>query len=708
MNLFRRLLLTASLCGLFPPLGAQEQRSPSAADMAASTDAHLPADTISHDYRIDRVVVGSQRAPSPLGSIADGRFRLLMRNSGSLPRFAGSIDPMRMLQLMPGVQTAAEGNSGLYVRGNDAGQNIVLLNQAPLYAHSHLLGFFSIFNPGQISSFELCKTGGGRIETAMQPATVIVQSREETDVAWGAEGDIGIIAAQATVTAPLGRRAALFLSGRRSYTGWLIGALSSKSEDDLRYRLQDYDATLAWQLNDRNKLIVNGHYGDDHTRIAYNDGLLGGRLRWYTCVASAVLRSELSPAVRMENTLYYSHLDTRLIASTTGIDAEAPSGIGDLGYKHSTRWRVGGIQLAAGLQYAYRRIRPQHIASDYGGFSAAEPGPRYVTHEWAPFVGATLPLARNLSCDIALRYGFYLLQGADRITSYRDHAPQPSVVLDWQVARNGRLRGSYNFTTQYIHKVPSSNVSFATDFWMAPTRNTPPQHTHHAALGYFAEAADGRINFSVEAYYQRMYRVLEYNAPLTGMVNNRYELERYIHSGDGEAYGAELMLSYAGRRCNGWISYTLGKSVRKFDALNDGRPFPASLDRRHDLSLSLSYTPAERWELSTVFVYASGGAYTATRDIFIAGGSFVRGHGSYNGARLPDYHRLDLSVTYWLRRQPWRSGINLSIYNLYAHRNPLYISWPILADKEKREYQIHPRRHYLYSIIPSVSWIFKF
>lgn len=636
-NTLTRLLLTAALCGLFLLSEAQERNAVSAPDPAAP---RMPADSISRDYRLDGVVIGTQRPPSPLGSIAEGRFRLLMRNSSALPRFAGSIDPMRILQLMPGVQTAAEGNSGLYVRGNDAGQNLILLNQAPLYAHAHLLGFFSVFNPGQVASFELSKTGGGRIETAMQPATVVVQSREETGVRWGVEGDLGIIASQATVTAPLTDRAALFLSGRRSYTGWLIGALSPKGEDDLNYRLQDYDATLAWQIDDHNKLIVNSHYGDDRTHITYNEGLLGGRLQWYASVSSATLRSELSPTTHMENALYYSRLDTRLTASTTGISAQAPSSIGDLGYKHSTRWHIGRLQLAAGLQYAYRRIRPQHIASDYGGIADAGRGPRY--------------------------------------------------------------------DTQYIHKVPSSNISFATDFWMAPTRRTPPQHTHHAALGYFAEAAGGRLNFSAEAYYQRMYRVLEYNAPLTGMVNNRYELEQYIHSGDGEAYGMEFMVSYAGRKFNGWISYTLGKSVRQFAALNDGLPFPASLDRRHDLSLAASYMPGERWELSTVFVYASGGAYTPTRDLYIAGGSFVRGHGSYNGARLPDYHRLDLSVTYWLRRKPWRSGINLSLFNLYAHRNPLYISWPVLVDEEKHEYHIHPRRHYLYTVIPSVSWIFKF
>lgn len=345
-NTLTRLLLTAALCGLFLLSEAQERNAVSAPDPAAP---RMPADSISRDYRLDGVVIGTQRPPSPLGSIAEGRFRLLMRNSSALPRFAGSIDPMRILQLMPGVQTAAEGNSGLYVRGNDAGQNLILLNQAPLYAHAHLLGFFSVFNPGQVASFELSKTGGGRIETAMQPATVVVQSREETGVRWGVEGDLGIIASQATVTAPLTDRAALFLSGRRSYTGWLIGALSPKGEDDLNYRLQDYDATLAWQIDDHNKLIVNSHYGDDRTHITYNEGLLGGRLQWYASVSSATLRSELSPTTHMENALYYSRLDTRLTASTTGISAQAPSSIGDLGYKHSTRWHIGRLQLAAGL-----------------------------------------------------------------------------------------------------------------------------------------------------------------------------------------------------------------------------------------------------------------------------------------------------------------------------------------------------------------------
>ena len=172
-NTLTRLLLTAALCGLFLLSEAQERNAVSAPDSAAP---RMPADSISRDYRLDGVVIGTQRPPSPLGSIAEGRFRLLMRNSSALPRFAGSIDPMRILQLMPGVQTAAEGNSGLYVRGNDAGQNLILLNQAPLYAHAHLLGFFSVFNPGQVASFELSKTGGGRIETAMQPATVVVQS----------------------------------------------------------------------------------------------------------------------------------------------------------------------------------------------------------------------------------------------------------------------------------------------------------------------------------------------------------------------------------------------------------------------------------------------------------------------------------------------------------------------------------------------------
>lgn len=243
---------------------------------------------------------------------------------------------------------------------------------------------------------------------------------------------------------------------------------------------------------------------------------------------------------------------------------------------------------------------------------------------------------------------------------------------------------------------------------MAPTRRTPPQHTHHAALSYFAEAAGGRLNFSAEAYYQRMYRVLEYNAPLTGMVNNRYELEQYLHSGDGEAYGMEFMVSYAGRKFNGWISYTLGKSVRQFAALNDGLPFPASLDR--------AARPLACGELH------------AGRTLGVVDGLRLRfGRRLYPDARPLHRRRFVRPRTRLLQRRPPAGlpparpvGHLLAAAETVAQRhqslplqplrprNPLYISWPVLVDEVKHEYQIHPRRHYLYTVIPSVSWIFKF
>lgn len=704
-NTLTRLLLTAALCGLFLLSEAQERNAVSAPDPAAP---RMPADSISRDYRLDGVVIGTQRPPSPLGSIAEGRFRLLMRNSSALPRFAGSIDPMRILQLMPGVQTAAEGNSGLYVRGNDAGQNLILLNQAPLYAHAHLLGFFSVFNPGQVASFELSKTGGGRIETAMQPATVVVQSREETGVRWGVEGDLGIIASQATVTAPLTDRAALFLSGRRSYTGWLIGALSPKGEDDLNYRLQDYDATLAWQIDDHNKLIVNSHYGDDRTHITYNEGLLGGRLQWYASVSSATLRSELSPTTHMENALYYSRLDTRLTASTTGISAQAPSSIGDLGYKHSTRWHIGRLQLAAGLQYAYRRIRPQHIASDYGGIADAGRGPRYDTHELAPFLAATIPLTHSLTCDAALRYGFYLLQGdrANRLLPPRLAPAEPLARLA------GRTRQPAAGLLQLHHAVHPQSPLVEHQLLHRLLDGADPTH----AAAAYPSCGARLLRRSGRRAAQLLGRgLLPAHVPRIGVQRAAHGYgQQPLRTGTVPPFGRRRSLRHG-------VHGLLRRSeIQRMDQLHAGE-IGASIRRpQRRTALPRFARPAAR-PLACGELHAGrtlgvvdglrlrfGGAYTPTRDLYIAGGSFVRGHGSYNGARLPDYHRLDLSVTYWLRRKPWRSGINLSLFNLYAHRNPLYISWPVLVDEEKHEYQIHPRRHYLYTVIPSVSWIFKF
>lgn len=668
-------------------------------------------DSLSRQYAIDQVTVTAYRSRTAVGGIVDGTLRLDMRQSRALPRLGGVVDPMRLLQLLPGVQTATDGDSGFYVRGGDAGQSAVELNNAPLYSYAHLFGFYSAFNPGHVRSFELDKSGLGAA-TGSSPGPVLrARTVEEIPLHARVEGEAGIIATQATAAVPLGRnrKGALYLSGRRSYAEWLVALLGAS--DDLKYAMQDYDATLVWDVSPDHKLVVNGHYGDDRLRAGFDQYLIGGKIRWHNSASSARLESRLSERFSLEQTLYLSDFASQLDLRTTGTSIATPSSLVDAGYKGSLVWRRGFCDLRAGFTYAFRTLRPQYLETDYNAVTTDRiiGKPVYHTHEAAPYVAANIAANERVDVGLSLRYAFYAMRRSGTGERYTDTSPEPGLSVGYRPALHHRLRVAYAYGARFMGLVPVSNVSFSTDFWMPATAAHPPMTSHNVTLGYQASLSDERLRLCVEAYYRRMYHVLEYDMPLMDLLHRTVEIERHIYSGDGEAYGVELIAAYSSRRFNGWVSYTLGRSVRRFAGLNDGLPFPAKQDRRHNFSLALTWSPTPRWDASAVFVYTSGAAYTSPTSYYTAGGMFVRGHGTYNGSRLPAYHRLDLSVTRWLGHgDDHRHGLNLSVYNCYSRKNPFYISWPIYFQEKTQELHTSRRKHYLYGILPSVSWIFRF
>lgn len=669
-----------------------------------------PADSVvARRYDIEQVTVSGQQRRLAVSGIADGTLRINMAQSDALPRFGGTIDPMRILQLLPGVQTSGDGDSGFFVRGGDAGQSTILLNGAPLYSYAHLLGFFSAFNPNHVTAFELDKSGLGAA-TGHAPGPMLrARTVESIPSKWGLKGDAGIIAAQATLAIPLGRKTALHLSGRRSYAEWLIALISFSGDDELRYALQDYDATLVWELSPRHRLILNGHYGDDRVRTRFEQYLIGGRIGWHTLASSARLESRLSEEISMEHTLHFSHYANRLDLATTGTSIRTPSSIADGGYSGVVRRRRERLDLQVGIAYACRDTRPQHIIADYNLATTDRtvPKPRYRSHEIAPYISAKIRLGDNARIGAALRYSIYTVQKTGEKKRYTVSLPEPAVDAEYRLSDAHRIRAAYAYGAQYTHLVPVSNVSFSTDFHMPATDRNGPMRSHNVTIGYHASLFDGRLRLSTEAYYRRMHGAVEYDLPLMSMLHAQADIEKYIRSGEGEAYGIEWMAAYSTPRFNGWVSYAIGRSVRRFDVLNGGHPFPAKHDRRHDLSAAVTWHPSPHWDAGAVFVYASGAAYTASTDFYTSGGAFLRGHGSYNGSRLPDYHRLDLSLTRWIGPER-RHGINLSVYNCYARRNPLYVSWPMHYNTELQVLKSSQRKHYLYTILPSLSWTFRF
>lgn len=687
-------------------------------------------------HALGETTVAGRREKQALGGLAGGRFELDMQELRSLPKFIGNNDPLKILQLLPGVQTAGEGNSGIFVRGGEPGHNLILWNDAPIYNASHLLGAFSVFNTGHIGKFTLYKSHmpadfGGRLSSLIE-----VQSPDVIPEKIMVSGDIGMIASQATLAVPLGKKSAFYVSGRQTYVGLTLkpliqGMASGKGKDKpFGYEFGDCNFTYVYRPDVRNKVVVNGYWGMDRLRVEDEDYQLDGKIRWWNLALSASWEHQWNEQVTSKNVLFYSQYNNRLNIIQNILSADLPSQIRDGGFRHKTRWSFGRLQLLAGGDYIYHVLEPQtpdvttHVSGQ--GNSAMQ---IYHSHEIALYVNGRMNLTSRLSAEVGIRYGLNFQTGPFDDLSYDDRGVlidsvhysrgqilgfrqgwEPRVALQYTVGENQQLRLAYNRQQQWVNLVSISGVGLPTDFWVPASKNIPSQNSDNYSLGYFRTLFDGQFECSVEGYYRRLRHQMEYKNALFDLFNQQYVLEQSINYGKGDAYGAEFIFKKNRGRVNGWVSYTLGRSQRNFPGIMGNATFSAKHDRRHDFSLVANYRLNDKWDLSAVFVYATGSCFTMPTGMYMMGGNLVKEYGKYNGSRLPDYHRLDLSATYWFFKGKDReSGLNFSVYNVYKRSNPLYIFIVAKPGRyDESQVKIATKKKKLYDIIPSVSWTFRF
>lgn len=678
----RRIILCAAMSAVFCSVSGQSPDS-------VSTQVSMERITVSGDRRAVREADGN------------GNYSLNMDALHAMPHFAGAADVMKILQFTPGVTASTDGDTGVYVRGGDASQNRTLLGGAPVYSPSHLFGFFSVFNTPHLGGLTILKSNIPASYGSALSSVTDIRPHGSIPPRTTVEGNIGIIESDAAVQIPAGKKTGIYLSARHSYTSWLL-ALINDNSTSLSYEFGDYGITLVGDAGRAGRLTINSHLNHDRAKIHLGQYDSDGKLRWYNSVSSAVLKTEIGKGVEMENTVYASLYSNTLNINMTGNGVRAPSSLNDFGIRNITTFRHRKVKIQAGAEWAFRMIEPQKITttlvpSDGGSV-------RQNTHEAAVFASALYSPARIIEIDAGLRVSMYAT-GKNVFAN-----PEPRVMLSMPLSESSRLWAAYNLSVQYLRLVPQSNVSFATDFYIGSTRKNPPERSHNFDLGYRHSFLAGALSLSAEAFYRRMLGVIEYDTRISTMIGSGYDLYGFIYSGDGESYGFETSFSFSADKFNVQASYTLSRSLRRFKEINGGVPFAAKSDRRHNLSLVCMWEPSLRWTLSAAFIYATGGAYTAPTAIYMNGGSILKEYGPYNGSRLPDFNRLDISATWWIVRQGVkRSGINLSIYNVYARKNPLTVSWAVFRDhQDPSVFRITQRRHALYTIVPSVSWTFRF
>lgn len=658
--------------------------------------AYAQQDSVAMHLGINDVVVMSKRDIISLPDIG-GNISLSVDALSDMPRLGGAVDVIKMLQYTPGVAATQEGNTAMYVRGGDAGQSLVLLNGAPLYSPSHMLGFFSVLNTAHLSGLTLYKSGIPASYGSSTSAITEIRTHRHMPQSVTLEANIGLIESDAAIQLPIGECFALFASARHSYTKWLTSLIQENAAID--YDFGDYGLGFIADLGGAGELSFNSHFNSDDAMADVFMYSSTCNLRWWNALSTLSLQSELSDRVSMSNTLYGSIYDNRMNLKIATSNNDVRAGVADFGFKHKSSIRLEALKLDVGIDYAYRRVRPQKIT-----FGASAPSSRTEiesSSEVALFGSVHWPLHQHLNIDAGLRVSLF---ASDNVWCY----PEPRITIEVPVNSSLRFWASYNLMTQYLQLVPQSNMSFATDFYITSSEHTPPQISHNLSLGYSEQAFDGRLRWSAEAYYRYMYNVIEYDSRILDVIAGNTDHHAMLHTGKGESYGLETSIGYSDKALDVHLNYTLSRSLREFSEINNGNPFPANSDRRHNISLLASYKPSPRWTLSATFIYATGAPYTETTALYIGGNAFLREYGPYNGGKLPDLHHLDISVTYWFRSKLFeRSGINLSIYNVYARRNPLMVSWAIEDNGSDRLY-LDERHHVIYTIMPSLSWTFKF
>lgn len=670
---------------------------------------------------LEEVVVVGDRADENIRSPEMSVSKLEIKEVRAIPVLFGEQDILKTIQLLPGVQSAGEGGSGYYVRGGDSGQNLILLDEATVYNPSHLLGFFSVFNSDAISDVKLYKGGipaeyGGRIASALD-----VKMKNGSNQQYGLSGGLGLISSRLMVEGPIKKDVGSFMfTGRRTYADLFLAL----SRDTLirNNSLYFYDLNLKanYKLGENDRLFLSGYFGRDvflfQDRFGIDWGNLTGTLRWNHIFNSGLF---------LNSSIIYSKYNYVFKVKDGENDLDIASSIQDINLKESFQYYVNPQNtLKFGFRLNYHCFIPGSIAAD-GSFGIndielskkyAIESALYITHFYEP--------TSWLSLSYGLRLSSYFMIGPGNVYSFDEDGsvidttyyksgeliskyiqPEPRLSLNFRVGPVSSVKLSYNRLSQYLHLLSNSSSGSPMDLWIPSSNIVKPQLGDQIAMGYFRNFKDNQWETSLEIYYKYMTNQIDYKNGADILLNELVESQ--LEFGKGWSYGMELFVKRKTGSLHGWLSYTLSRTEKQFDNINEGEVYPARQDRIHDISLVAIYDLSKRWSFSGTWVFYTGNAVTFPSGKYQIEGRTVNMYTERNGYRMPPYHRLDLSATRNNKKTSRRfeSSWNFSIYNVYARKNAYSISF---VEDENDPTKTNAVRLSLFSIIPSVSYNFKF
>lgn len=648
-----------------------------------------------------------------ISGMLSGDISLSVDKLSSIPALAGTVDVLKLLELTPSIKTSGDANTNIYVRGGDAGQNLILYDGVATYTPGHALGIFPMFNADHLSSLKLSK-GSANAEYGNYLSSVIeVTTHNQVPTKFGIKGNVGILATQISSTLPINQNWGAYASLRKTYLNqtlkpFLKKALQKETEDmGLGYDFWDANLSVVGKLGRNNTLSLNVLSGQDILNIEDDELGMKGDIRWKNNIASAKLTSYISEGLKLEQQVSYSGFKNTLDTDQEKFLIKLKSNIEDISYKNKASFWIKELPVNIGVQYTHYNLTPYDLYIENSGVSLNsvkedEIGADYLS----AFISTSFKLIDQLTLKPGLRYNYFSSKLSSQKASKQFNSIDARLYAQYKISDVLYLRGNFSHNNQYINKLTPSSVGLPSDFWITASSQIKPQSGDELSIGGYHVFKDGMFEISGDIFYRQMHDITQFDYNFIENENTSF-VDKILY-GDGRAYGLELMLKKNYGQLTGWISYALGKSERKFDDINGGNYFPAKFDRHHDLSATFNYKVNSRWDLSLTQIYATGNTYTQPTSWYFINGLPVKEYTKYNNARLPDYNRTDIGINYWFRKD---NGLNFSIYNMFFVQNPLYVFLDIKQKDDNlngEEARLRIKHKAIFRIIPSISWNFKF
>jgi hypothetical protein len=692
--------------------------------------------------RLDEVVISADRAEQNVSRTQMSLLKLDAKAIKELPVSLGEIDIIKSVSLLPGIQSSGEFGTGFFVRGGSSDQNLILIEDVPIFNSSHLFGLTSILNPDGVSGVTLLKAGipakyGERASSVMD-IRMGANNQEKTRV----KGGIGLINSRINMDIPLAKnKINLYLGGRASYSDWVLKSIPDVDLMNSSAKFYDINSLLCFNLNPRNKINLFGYYSADefgfskNTKYKYGNTLAS--VRWnhiFNKNLSSVLTSGVS---------YYkyhiSELDT--LNPTQAYKSEASVQYQNV--KYNLAWVPSQTNsFDMGFNVVHYSISPGKL-SRYNDQSKVIPIniPKEQAFEYAFYASDNITLSDKLSTEIGLRYSGYMDVGPGPVFVYDDaYTRSPSRITDtlyykknrviqsysgieprfsfrYSINDNTSVKLSYSKNIQYINLLSNTTVANPADVWKLSDKYVKPLNSEQYAIGYFRNFKDNTFETSVEVYYKKLRNVIEYKNGATIYLNTTLDAD--LVNAEGYNYGIEFYAKKSLGRLTGWLSYSYSLANRRttssniYEQVNNNHYFPSSFDRPHNLNIIGNYHISRRWRFSWSFVYNTGRPVTLPELKYNFAGNEVVYYSDRNKYRLPDYHRLDVSITLdeSLRiKKFWKGSWTFSIVNLYGRKNAYSTFFQKSVPSEQNDYRTYSL-YKLYIIgrpLPTLTYNFSF